>query len=91
MSIVNAHFAAHSEKVKERNADYARITQSIISRAPIGWLKKDSPVLAARKLIAKAAKRALKSRNKKQNQFSFESILTAAGIPPDNKGKDIII
>ena len=54
IAVVNAHLAAHSDKVKERNADYARITQAIISKAPINWLKKGTSTLAARKLIAKS-------------------------------------
>ena len=54
IALVNAHFAAHSDKVKERNADYARITQTIVSKAPINWLKKGTSTLAARKLIAKS-------------------------------------
>ena len=54
IAIVNAHFAAHSDKVKERNADYARITQTVVSKAPIKWLKKGTSTLAARKLIAKS-------------------------------------
>jgi phosphatidylinositol-bisphosphatase len=93
LAFVSAHFAAHDDKVAERNADYARITQSIVSRAPISWLKKDSPVLLSRKMIAAAAKkesakvnRGARARVKKENKnsFSFENMLTAAGIPADS-------
>ena len=85
LAFVNAHLAAHDDKVAERNADYARITQSIIARAPISWLKKDSPVLASRKLIAAAAKKAIKQQKGRKNAggFSFEKVLAAAGIPAD--------
>jgi hypothetical protein len=40
LAFVNAHFAAHQTKVKERNQDYTRVTESIISRAPKRWLHK---------------------------------------------------
>lgn len=85
LAFVSAHLAAHEDKVTERNADYARITQSIIARAPISWLKKDSPVLASRKLIAAAAKKAMKRQRgrKDSSGFSFENVLAAAGIPAD--------
>jgi hypothetical protein len=40
IAFVNAHFAAHQGKVKERNQDYARVTESVISRASKRWLHK---------------------------------------------------
>ena len=92
LALVNGHFAAHTDKVNDRNADYARVTQSIINRAPILWLKKNSPVYIARKRIEKEArrKRAVKDKNSDKS-FSFESMLSAAGIPPDTQGNYILI
>ena len=40
IAFVNAHLAAHQNKVKERNADVERISDSIISRAQKRWLHK---------------------------------------------------
>eukprot|EP01041_Mallomonas_annulata_P002141 gene2141-4173_t len=52
IAFVNAHLAAHQGKVAERNADYHRITTSIMERAPADWLvktKADDKAMMARK------------------------------------------
>jgi hypothetical protein len=43
IAMVNAHLAAHEPALERRNADYARIRDSIISRIPVSsWGGKDS-------------------------------------------------
>ena len=52
VAFVNGHFAAHQGKVKERNSDYHRVTESVISRAQRRWLhKKYVPRAPAKKLL----------------------------------------
>ena len=40
IAFVNGHFAAHQSKVNERNQDYQRVTESVVSRAQRRWLHK---------------------------------------------------
>ena len=50
IAFVNAHFAAHQGKVKDRNQDYQRVTESIVSRAPKRWLHKGYKVKLPKKV-----------------------------------------
>eukprot|EP01035_Chromulina_nebulosa_P020632 gene20632-26749_t len=40
IAFVNAHLAAHQNKIKERNNDYTRIMNTIIRKTQSKWLKK---------------------------------------------------
>ena len=52
VAFVNGHFAAHQGKLRERNNDYHRVTESVITRAQRRWLhKKYVPRAPARKAL----------------------------------------
>ena len=43
LAIINAHFAAHQDKIVERNNDYHRVMSTITSRAHSKWIVKGHP------------------------------------------------
>lgn len=76
VSFINGHFAAHQNKVQERNADFHRILSSITARAQPRWLVKD---LAAKR------KRAAKIAKMNGGEPWLEQVFQFAGMP-DDKG-----
>lgn len=81
IAITNAHFAAHLNKVKERNADFCRVTASVADRAPLEWLSEYSQSGKAARLRRKA----FDDSARHSEQPWLEHLLRAAGCPPDSQ------
>jgi phosphatidylinositol-bisphosphatase len=81
LALTNAHFAAHVDKVNDRNADFCRVTASIADSAPTKWLHPHSVsgrhALERRKAFEKSAKYS--------DQPWLEHLLRAAGCPPEQQ------
>lgn len=81
LALTNAHFAAHVDKVKERNADFCRVTANIADRAPLDFLHKDS--VSAN--LARERRKAFEKSLKHSDQPWLEHLLHAAGCPTDQQ------
>jgi len=81
LALTNAHFAAHVDKVNDRNADFCRVTASIADSAPAKWLHQHSVsgkhALERRKAFEKSVKYS--------DQPWLEHLLRAAGCPPEQQ------
>lgn len=77
---VNAHFAAHQNKVKERNADYLRVSESIISRTQKRWLHKKY-IPKPLKVIPKLSKKgSLVNAYPGKKKSAFEQLLSGQRV-----------
>eukprot|EP01038_Epipyxis_sp_PR26KG_P012129 gene12129-16237_t len=77
LAIINAHLAAHQTKVKERNADYHRIMNSISDRANKKWLLK------------KKSKKVNKSSKLKKTKNQNSSLGSKNNIGMKSKSSDL--
>jgi hypothetical protein len=86
LAFVNAHLAAHEPKLLERNANYHRIREAILSRMDDLFLPHIPPPQIASVQSGPAIPRvngAVETSSAPQSSLYWEQILTASGIPRD--------
>ena len=92
-AFVNAHLAAHEEMLGERNANYHRIRNSILSRADGLFLSSSYRLQKVSTTVGQGLARsrlALTSPGSK-SRFYLDKILTASGYPRDKLFVPIVI